>query len=580
MTPEQFVTPEQPGRDDLAAWWDARPTNFYEASPNLARVLDRWAGRGAREKIEPALGEFGAAVATVVEPSVVVLEAHRELPAHVPFDGIGRHVERIEFHPAYETAGRAIWASGMLAGGGDKPSPFELTALFYLLSHCGEGGHACPVVCTAGAIRALEHRGDPELQERFMPGLHQRDYGSSLRASQFLTEVQGGSDVGANAARAVADPHTAGAWRISGEKWFCSVADADLFVVTARPQGAPDGTRGLGCFAVARTLDGSTPNGFRIRRLKDKLGTRALASAEIDFGDALGWPIGPIDQGFHVAVEELLNTSRWLNAVGSTGIMRRAYLEASAFARHRQAFGRPVGSFPLVRAQLARMKAEEYAALSSTMALAGLVARTDGGGADEREAGAYRFLVNANKYLTSICATDVARRGIEVLGGNGTIEDFSPLPRLYRDAMVYESWEGTHNVLSAQVLRDCARYGILDHTLGWVHAELERAGTFGPDTATVEAALNATASRLWRSVDAAGTGGPDAAPHVRRQLEAFMRAVQAACLLTEVAAEGGGSDKAAATALFVRQHVTPGYEPEDDLEWAGLVEGTLAGDAG
>ena len=168
-----------------------------------------------------------------------------------------------------------------------------------------------------------------------------------------------------------------------------------------------------------------------------------------------------------------------------------------------------------------------------------------------------------------------------MLGGNGTIEDFSPLPRLYRDAMVYESWEGTHNVLCAQVLRDCARFGILDHTLAWVHGELERAGTYGADTAAVEAALGIPASRLWRSVDAAASGsGADAAPHVRRQLEAFMRAVQAACLLTEVAAEGHATDKAAATALFVRHHVVPGYEPEDDVEWVGLVEGTLAGDAG
>ena len=579
MTPEQTDGTEQPGRSDLATWWASRPANFYDASPNLARVLDRWAGRGAREKIEPALREFGAAVAGVVEPAAVVLEGHRELPALVAFDGIGRRVERIEFHPAYEESGRAIWASGLLAGGREGPTPFELTALFYLLSHCGEGGHACPVVCTAGAIRALEHRGSPELQERFLPGLHHKDYGSCLRASQFLTEVQGGSDVGANAARAAAEPDTEGAWRISGEKWFCSVADADLFVVTARPEGAVTGTRGLGCFAVPRTLDGSTPNGFRIRRLKNKLGTRALASAEIDFTDALGWPIGPVDQGFRVAVEELLNTSRWLNAVGSTGIMRRAYLEASSFARHRQAFGRAVSSFPLLREQLARMKAEEYAALSSTMALAGLVARTEEGQADDIMAGAHRFLVNANKYVTSICATDVARRGIEVLGGNGTIEDFSPLPRLYRDAMVYESWEGTHNVLAAQVLRDCARFGVLDHTMTWVRGELERAGTFGSDTATVEAALGATASRLWTSVDAAASGGPDAAPHVRRQLEAFVRAVQAACLLTEVAAEGADTDKAAATALFVRTHLTPGYEPEDDLEWAGLVEGTLAGDA-
>jgi alkylation response protein AidB-like acyl-CoA dehydrogenase len=579
--------PEQPGRSDLARWRDSKPSNYYEADPNLPQVLDRWAGPQAREKMEPALRDFGAAVATVVEPAVVTLEAHREFPAHVAFDGIGQPREAIEFHPAYEVAGRAIWAAGMLAGGSERPSPFELAALFYLLTHCGEGGHACPVVCTAGAIRALEHRASPELQERFLPALHDRDYDGALRASQFLTEVQGGSDVGANALRAVPDADTRsdtvgdGAWRLSGEKWFCSVADAGLFVVTARPEGAPGGTRGLGCFAVPRTLDGVTPNGFRIRRLKDKLGTRAMASAEIDFDGALGWPIGPIGEGFHVAVEELLNTSRWLNAVGSVGIMRRAHLEASSFARHRSAFGQPVAAFPLVREQLALMKVEGHASLSSTMALTSLLARLEDGDRSDALTGASRFLVNANKYLTSVAATDVARRGIEVLGGNGTIEDFSPLPRLYRDAMVFESWEGTHNVLCAQVLRDCARLGIHEHLLDWVSSELGPSLESGPDGRAVALALADIEPRLRRSVaDPAGYG----AAHFRRQLEQLVRVVQAGCLLSEVAAEGSGSGsgsgKAALTTLFVRRHLVPGHAPDGDADWTGLVDEALAGDAG
>jgi hypothetical protein len=414
------------------------------------------------------------------------------------------------------------------------------------------------------------------LRERFLPGLHERDYRSCLRASQFLTEVQGGSDVGANATRAVPDPAVNDGWRLSGEKWFCSVADADLFLVTARPDDAPGGTKGLGCFLVPRSVDGATPNGFRIRRLKDKLGTRVMASAEIDFDGALGWPIGPVGEGFHVAVEELLNTSRWLNAVGSTGIMRRAYLEAASFARHRLAFGRPVGAFPLVREQLALMKAEEQAALASTMALTGLLTRLDEGRADAMIAGAYRLLVNANKYITSICATDAARRGIEVLGGNGTIEDFSPLPRLYRDAMVFESWEGTHNVLCAQVLRDSARFGVLDHLLAWLHAEMVDADGDDPDAAVVSTALEALEPRLRRSVADPAHG----AAHFRRQLELLMRIVQAACLRTETAAEGSDSAKAATTALFVRRHLVPGHAPDDDQAWPGLVDGALAGDAG
>jgi alkylation response protein AidB-like acyl-CoA dehydrogenase len=567
--------PEQPGRSDLREWKAARPANYYEADPNLAKVLDRWAGREAREKMEPGLREFGGAVATVVEPAAAACELHREFPALVSYDGIGNRLEEIEFHPAYAEAGRAVWASGMLAGGREGPNPLELSALFYLLSHVGEGGHACPVVCTLGAIRALERRGSPELRERFLPGLHSREYDSCLRASQFLTEVQGGSDVGANAVRAVPDSAVPGAWRISGEKWFCSVADADVFVVTARPEGAPDGTKGLGCFVVPRRLEDGGPNGFGIRRLKNKLGTRVMASGEIDFDGALGWPIGPVDEGFRVAVGEVLNTSRWLNAVGSTGIMRRAYLEASSFARFRHAFGTPVASFPLVRAQLAEMKVEGAAALSSTLALASMVARLDEGVADETLAGAYRVIVNANKYVTSIAGTNVARRGIEILGGNGTIEDFSCLPRLYRDAMVYESWEGTHNVLSAQVLRDCARLGVLDATLAWVRGELSADGD-GGEARTVASSLDALEPRLRRSIADPASG----AVHFRSQLERLMRVVQATCLLSEAAFEGATTPKAATAALFVRRHLASGQRPEEDGEWNGLVEEVLAGDAG
>ncbi len=330
-----MATETQRGRADLARWVESRPSNYYLATPNLRSVLAHRAGPARTEAAEPSLSEFGRVMAEVVEPAVVTLELHREFPAHVPSDPIGRPIEAIEFHPDHRRAGRAVWGSGLLAVNRQGKGAFEQAALFYLLSLAGEGGHSCPAVCTAGLARAIERRGSPELQARYLAGLFEVDYDRGLRGSQFLTEVQGGSDVGANAVRAVPDSVDSSAWRISGEKWFCSVADAELFAVTARPEGADAGTRGLGCFLVPRTLDGSTPNGFRIRRLKDKLGTRCLASAEIEFDGALAWPIGPVSEGFHVAVEEFLNTSRWLNAVGSTGLMRRAYLEASSFARYR-----------------------------------------------------------------------------------------------------------------------------------------------------------------------------------------------------------------------------------------------------
>jgi acyl-CoA dehydrogenase len=429
----------------------------------------------------------------------------------------------VEFHPAYHEAGRAVWATGVV--GADAR---EQASLFFAIAQAGEGGHACPVVCTAGLVRALRTRASDELRERFLPPLLETDYDRAERGAQFLTERHGGSDVGANRVEARPDGD---AWRLYGEKWFCSVADADQFLVTARPRGAAEGTRGIGCFLVPRS-----GGGFRIRKLKDKLGTRALATGEIEFEGAVAHPIGPLEEGFYTAVS-VLNTSRWLNAVGSTGLMRRAYDVASEFAHEREAFGRPIGEFALVRENLAVMKAETDAAFASTAELTALVDRIDRGEATDDDVTWHRLLVNANKFVTSFAATRVVRRGIETLGGNGTIEDFSPLPRLWRDAIVFESWEGTHNVLCAQVLRDLGRMGALD-------LAVKRAG-----------ASDELATRLRRSIEDAGFGEL----HFRRQLDELVRSLQVRLL------DGSSAE------LIRRRHLTPGWNPETDPEYADLI---------
>ena len=474
--------------------------------------------------IEAVTSDFGEVVMQVIDPAAAEAE---QQPPRLAADG------QVEFHPAHHRAGRAVWASGIVGAGAR-----EQAALLYQLAHAGEAGHACPVVCTAGLVRALRTHADDELRERYLPALLEPDYDRAQRGAQFLTERHGGSDVGANRVEAVPDGD---AWRISGEKWFCSVADADQFVVTARPTGAADGTRGIGCFLVPRS-----GGGFRIRRLKDKLGTRALATGEIEFDSAPAYALGAVEDGFRIAVS-ILNTSRWLNALGSTGLMRRAFLEASSFAREREAFGGPIARFPLVRENLAVMTSEAAAALASSMHLTELVARIDEGSATEQDVAWHRILVNANKYVTSIAATRVVHRGIEALGGNGTIEDFSPLPRLYRDVIVFESWEGTHNVLCAQVLRDLER-------LGAVEVAVERAQA--PDLAP----------RLERAIAEPAWG----ALHVRRQIEELVRSLQVA--------ELRGSEPQSAE-LLARRHLVRGWRAEDDADYVSLIDDVLGDDA-
>jgi alkylation response protein AidB-like acyl-CoA dehydrogenase len=537
-------------RAELERWYAARPANFYDATPNLARSLRIRLGDDGLHALKPGLRAFGEAVAMVVEPAVQALELHP--PSLELADPLGRESQRVTFDPEYARAGRAVCASGIAAA-----PAFEQAALLYLLAHAGEGGHACPVVCTAGLIRALRRHGSPELQERFLPPLLEPDYDRCHRGAQFLTEVQGGSDVGANRVEAVPEGE---AWRISGEKWFCSVADADQFLVTARARGAPAGTRGIGCFLVPRRLPDGTANGFRIRRLKDKLGTRALATGEIEFTGALGHMIGAPEDGFRIAAGVVLNTSRWLNALGSTGLMRRAYLEAASFSRFRTAFGRRIADYPLVRENLAVMKVEEQAALASTLELTALIDAIDTGTADSEDRAWHRILVNANKFVTSLAATSCVRRGIEALGGNGTIEDFSPLPRLYRDAIVFESWEGTHNILCDQVLRDLGRLDALDLVLERVRRRLPPGDG---DTAAVAEALDELAPRLRRSL----AEGP---LHFRRQLNLLVRALQAGCLLAD--------GETSAAALHVRRHLVSGYDPEADADYANLVDEVIDAD--
>ncbi|HEY5171857.1 MAG TPA: acyl-CoA dehydrogenase family protein, partial [Acidimicrobiia bacterium] len=305
------------------------------------------------------------------------------------------------------------------------------------------------------------------------------------------------------------------------------------------------------------------PNGFVLRRLKEKLGTRGMASGEIDLDDARAWPIGPVENGFRTAVGVVLNTSRWMTAIGSTGMMRRAYLEASAYARHRRAFGRPIDGFPSTRAAIAQLRVAWLGALHLVFALTELEDRIDSARADDEITVYHRFLVNATKYALSVDATAAIRSAIEVLGGNGTIEDFSVLPRLYRDSIVYESWEGTHNVLVAQVLADLNRLPIVDvvaERLG----KLCSAST-SPVADRAHAELDSALDDMRRSITDAEFG----ARHFRSVLDRVLAVARVACLLD-------GGEHLAADHLL---RASLGERPQDDAGYAARVD-SLASAAG
>jgi acyl-CoA dehydrogenase len=471
------------GRNCLDDWLAAQPDNFFTVDRNLQRTLEFHWGEAEYGRHAPRLYRFGREAATIVDKAAEISNLDANLPRLERYDSAGNRVEEVLFHPSYHEAGRAIYGSGMMSVYGEPGHNLLSLALFYLSSLNGEAGHNCPIACTAGLVKLLQAAGSAELQERYLPRLLDADYETRFHGAQFLTEVQGGSDVGANGTTATLVDPVDGTWHINGEKWFCSNVTADVALVTARVEGQGAGTRGLGLFLVPRRLgngegqDANPLNNVFIRRLKEKLGTRSMATAELEFRDAVAYAVGPVVDGFKNVMTHVINTSRIYNAVGVCGNARRAHLVAWTYAQHRNAFGNAIIHFPLVQDMLARMRADNVAMTSGTLRLVRALDEMDSGSAGPELEGFLRMGLNLNKYRTAVLGHQVIVQAIELLGGNGAIESFSVLPRLLRDNVVYENWEGTHNVLLAQVQRDIRRYRIHEPFLAVIRDLFQRLQT-------------------------------------------------------------------------------------------------------
>lgn len=559
---DQTATNTTIGRQQLQSWLASKPANFFTSDINLQHTLQYYLDEAALSAYTHRLTAFGAQCATTIDQQAKEEDQRHNHPQLKRWSGIGERTEQIEFHPNHDTIGQLIWEAGLMSAQAEAGNTVFQMALYYLLGHNGEAGHMCSLACTAGMIRVLQQVGTPELQATYLPPLLDENYTAMNHAAQFLTEVQGGSDVGANAVQATRLDD--GTWRITGEKWFCSNINAEQFLMTARPINGTDGTRGLGLFLVPRQLKDGSTNGFYIRRLKDKLGTRTLASAEVDFVDAVAYPVGPLEQGFKSAVNYVLNTSRLMNAVACAAIMRRAYIEASQYACNRHAFGHSIANYPLVQEAIADLYSETLANTASSFYLAHLLDKIETQQASEAESQLYRLLVNVNKYITSIRGTAMVHRAIEVLGGNGAIESFSILPRLYRDMVVLESWEGTHNVLCIQILRDIQRYNIHQPFFAFVSQSLEAISNASLQN-DADAVL-AAAQRLEQMLALIREKGNAtfAQAHIRRVVDWLGALVQAVLLLTEsqwALEQGLQTTKPVAAHYFINRHLRPGYDP-------------------
>lgn len=545
----------------------SEPTrNFWTSDANaratLARLAPNAAGRWSSE-----LDDFGAWVAGEVDAEADYTDRHGR-PKLESHDRDGRLVNRIVSNPLWDACSAEAYRRGVVGlNYGADAAPYVVTfAMGYLLSQSDVSLH-CPVTMTGAVAYVLDRFAPAEVKTRWLPELTRRD-GRALTGGTWATEKHGGSDIGATttvARRVGAD------WRLDGLKWFTSNVNGGIALATARPEGAPSGSKGLGLYLVPTHLDDGAPNPMRIRRLKEKLGTCGVPTGEVDLTGTWAAEVAPPPEGFRLMMEAL-EFSRIHNALSSAGLHRRAFLEALAYAERREAFGSAIARYPMVQDELLKLLVQLEAGVALAFEAAAAFDRaheTPIAEADNARRAWLRLAVALAKYRTAEEVNVAARGAIELIGGNGYTADYVT-PRLLRDAQVLTVWEGPANIQALELLRLLEpRYGAFESFSRRVSAAVEASGS--PEAAAVGAGLEECAAAIAYIGKDAGR----AQRHARRLL-ALMADVMAAALLLEEASAGlaqGDARKSLVLRLFVQASLERparrGIGPE--TEWVGAA---------
>lgn len=439
-------------------------------------------------------------------------------PVLTQWDAWGRRVDRIELTTAWQEGPALTTRHGILAAGHEPHAHARLEqfARVYLY-HLASEFYTCPLAMTDGAVAALRASANQALIQRALPHFLSRDPATFWLSGQWMTETAGGSDVGRTGT--VARQDAEGQWRLYGRKWFSSAVVGEAALALARPEGSGEGTAALALFYV-ETMDGAARKPqLAIDRLKDKLGTRELPTAEIHLDGLPACPLGELAHGVR-QVAPMLNVTRTWNAVCAVASMARALALACDYAARREAFGRALIEQPLHAQTLAAMRAEFEGAFALAFEVVQLLGRVEQGQAAPHEAALLRLLTPLAKLWTGKLAVALCSEALECFGGAGYIED-TGLPQLLRDAQVYAIWEGTTNVLALDSLRALgeglpALRTAIDgwtggshepETLAPIHAALDVAAqqvrSLQDDRAPLEAAARGLSLTLARSAAAA-----------------------------------------------------------------------------
>lgn len=549
---------------------DQHGANLYTTDTGLHALLQVYLPPELVTHLTPHLERLGALAGGTLDK--LANTADKNPPELQHRSRSGRDEQRVIKHPAYVEMERLAFSEYALAAishrqdvlgwQGQMPAMAKY-ALTYLFVQA-EFGLCCPVSMTDSLTRTLKKFGTPELVQRYLPSLTSLDMDELAQGAMFMTEQGAGSDIAATETTARPDPDHPGAWLLTGDKWFCSNPDAALAMVLARVddgKGGQPGLKGVSLFLLPRELEDGTHNHYRIIRLKDKLGTRSMASGEIRLEGARAWLVGEQGRGF-VQMADMVNNSRLSNGVRAAGLMRRAVSEAFYIARHREAFGKKLIALPLMRRQLMKLLLPSEQARSMVFQTAEALRRADAGDAEALRLA--RILTPLIKFRACRDARKVTGDAMEVRGGCGYIEEWSD-PRLVRDAHLGSIWEGTSNIVALDVIRAIRR----EDSLTVLTAHLEKLLADTTMDGTLRTRLQDVMARTAALADAATADGGEAL--ARRAASALYHLSSAVAMAWE-SARIGTPDRMH-LARLVLQHrllpadpLTPGHDLDPDAE--------------
>ena len=531
----------------------------YHSDHVLRSYLDRYLGP---ERLAAADARCSALAADVTGS---LRAAHTDAENHPPslrrYDAWGARIDRVETSEGWQMQRRAAARHALVALPYTESARARFGPTARILQHAllhiygpESATFSCPVAMSDGAA-ALLSRSDvaDEVRSAWLPRLVSTDPETAVTSGQWMTESQGGSDISRSSTIARLDQ---GAWRLTGEKWFCSAADSAMAVALARPDGAAPGSRTLAPFLVARYGDGCAPAaGLVLHRLKDKLGTRAVPTAEIGLDAVAALPVGDPGRGGLARMMTLVVITRLHNAAAAAGGMRRGLDYALAYAAVRDVAGGRLGANPLHRATLASLAIDAEAAFALTVHAFALLGAAEVDGDPDAEA-ELRLVAPLAKIATGRWAVANASEYLECFGGAGYVEE-TGIPRLLRDAQVLPIWEGTSNVLSTDVLRAISRSEGTKQLLARVDRALasatglSSATGLGPATDLLAEARSALADAFAAATD------PDALAGARDLALLAATVLTAALLVEQAAFETARADEHGATvaSLWITRHL-------------------------